>query len=123
MTPNEALIAFFTGNLKTKTATISSSTDTSDAVDYGDMNVAAIVCPAAFDGTNFTFLLSNDDVTYTALSKTTGSSDNATVSVAFAANSRIGVLPFDLASGRYLKIQSDSTETSDRAFTVVLRSF
>lgn len=102
---------------KVFTATISSATTTSDAVDLDGYTPAAIYFPAGMTGTTITFEAAeyaND--TFTQVTK----SDNSAVSLTIDSTAKNFVLePKEMYGRRYIKVKSASSEGSERSIQIV----
>lgn len=100
----------------TSTATITSGSASSSAVDLRGTELQAIVTPAALTGTTLTLYASIDDSTYNVLTNMQGT----TVSAVVAASKHILVDPTVNWRGvRWLKLISSSTEAAARSITLV----
>lgn len=100
------------------TATIASSGTTSGAVDLGVACPVGLTMPAALTGTAITFLVSNDNSNYVALYDYDTA---AAVSITFVASKAFNLPTRIFAGWRYLKIVSNGTEGSSRAFLISSR--
>ena len=91
--------------------------DLTDAFDARPGADFGLIVPSNFDGTAITFLVSHDNITYTALYDTS----NAAVGMTVAA-SRNYQLPASLVSWPWWKIKTTTAQTTnDTIFTVVAK--
>lgn len=96
--------------------TIPINTTTSDPIECGAKVPICIVMPAAFTGTAVTIQSSFDGSSYQTVY--VGGSDY-TVSV--AASKNVPLIGLYLAHARFIKIVSNATETTARAFSIITR--
>lgn len=104
-------------NVHYTTVTIASGQTVSEAVDLHGYSLLGVVTPAALTGSSMTFQGSVDGNTYNAIYDTSGNQLSMTV----AASRFIAIAPTDLASCRYLKLVSGSSEGADRTITLAIR--
>ena len=98
--------------------TIASSGSTSDAIDKASEDLTGFIMPSAFTGTNVSFQVSRDNVTFFPLYW-----EGELVSFATAASYAQAVDAAKFASFRYIKIVSDGTEAAERTITPIFRRF
>ena len=101
------------------TATITSGTDVTEALNLSGCNLVAFKLPAAFTGTAISFQGSFDGSTYYDLYRTV---DNTLISTPVTADRMYLITVSDLAGVQYLKLKSDASEAADREINLLTRS-
>lgn len=97
--------------------TIASGDDTSDIFDMRPFTFGCLFTPSALDGSIFTFNVAADsDGPFVPMNDSAGNATSLTVDVDQAYD-----LPAELAGAHYFTITSDSTETAERVFMLVLK--
>jgi hypothetical protein len=97
---------------------VSESATVSNALDMRGKTLVGLIMPAALTSTSITFTGSDDNVTFRALTNTSGTALTVTVS----ASKHICIVPADFASVRWLKLIMGSSEGADRTIIAVMRA-
>jgi len=98
--------------------TVLISTAITNALDLRGKVLVGLIMPATLTSTTITFTGSQDNVTFLAMTNTSGTALSATV----AASKHVCIVPADFASVRYLKLAMGTTEVAARTITAVMRS-
>lgn len=98
-----------------KTVTISNGSTTSEAIDLGVYTFKGLTLPASFDGSNISFESSDSLAgTYSPIYNYLG----ALYTIPVAAGRSFRWEDRDFEAERFIRIVSDSTESSDRTITL-----
>lgn len=100
------------------TVTVASGQTVSNAIDLGELAVVGLVTPGTITSTAITFQASQDNVTFSQVTKVDATVYTLTVS----ASKYIVIPPADLAGVRYLKVVAGSAEGADRDIILMLRA-
>lgn len=100
------------------TLTIANGDTDSEAFDCGGVTLKTIIMPSAFTGTEITFKISPDGVTYYDYYNI----DNVKASITCSAGRAYGLGAIDFYSIKFLKIISNAAEAADRDFILLTKS-
>lgn len=104
----------------TITVVIATSVTTSAAYDLADFDLVGLITPSTFDGTDITFLVSADNVTFVPLAASNGAATAYTIVTTTSTATPIN--PTIFAGFRYVKIKTTTNQgTTDTIFTILKR--
>ena len=99
-------------------ALIQDGSTLSNAVDLHGTVLIGISIPAGFSGTTLTVYASTS---YAGTYQQVRNTDNVAATITCAAGYYYALVPFDLAGCRYVKLQSNTTQSGDCTITLVTR--
>lgn len=101
-----------------RVALIQEGANQSQAIDLVGTNIVGMQIPEGFAGTNITFLSS---YAFDGVYRAVRNDQNSLLTVTCSANNNYAFVPFDLASIRFIKLQSSSPQTQDTEIVLVSR--
>lgn len=101
---------------KKETVTIAADGDTSGSFQVGSSAAGSVTTPSALTGTTFTYEVSNDATTWSAVKDSAGDD----ISAVTVTTSKNYTLPAEVFSHKLARIKSGSSEAAQRSLTVFL---